>query len=382
MRRLSGAFVLACTVVLAGCVVQPAEWDEGMASGSYEEVADAPEEITEPPPPLPVYEQPPCPEPGYLWTPGVWQWGPAGYCWVPGTWVAPPEPGLFWTPGYWGLAAGVYVFHAGYWGPRVGFYGGIDYGFGYGGEGYAGGRWVGARFEYNTAVTNVNVNIIHNTYRETIIQNGSVDGERSGRVSYAGGPGTRAAPNAGELAAAREAHFPPTGEQVQHQMMARARPELVARSNEGRPAIAATARPRDFGGGSVVAARAVGAPYRPTVPPVARQPRYNPYVHAGDAPTRQANGVWGTGASADAQTYAVRRNELLARQEQERQALARQQQQEHENFVRQPVHDHSAYESLERQHWQQTSRLVQQHQQQYREFVRSTPPRADRNPRR
>src|SRR5579885_1872110 len=39
------------------------------------------------PPPLPVYEQPIAPGPGYIWTPGYWAWDPAyGYYWVPGAW--------------------------------------------------------------------------------------------------------------------------------------------------------------------------------------------------------------------------------------------------------------------------------------------------------
>lgn len=54
------------------------------------------------PPVLPVYEQPICPGPSYLWTPGYWAYGPDGYYWVPGTWVVAPAPGLLWTPGYWG----------------------------------------------------------------------------------------------------------------------------------------------------------------------------------------------------------------------------------------------------------------------------------------
>src|SRR5271154_4647835 len=58
----------------------------------------------DPPPPLPVYEQPPIPAPGYLWTPGYWGWASAGYYWVPGTWVEPPTVGFLWTPGYWGFA--------------------------------------------------------------------------------------------------------------------------------------------------------------------------------------------------------------------------------------------------------------------------------------
>jgi WXXGXW repeat (2 copies) len=51
------------------------------------------------PPPLPVYDQPPMPDDGYLWAPGYWAWDDdIGYYWVPGTWVSPPSPGLLWTP--------------------------------------------------------------------------------------------------------------------------------------------------------------------------------------------------------------------------------------------------------------------------------------------
>src|SRR5579884_3207961 len=43
------------------------------------------------PPALPVYAQPVCPGPGYMWTPGYWAWSDdAGYYWVPGTWVVAP----------------------------------------------------------------------------------------------------------------------------------------------------------------------------------------------------------------------------------------------------------------------------------------------------
>jgi len=52
------------------------------------------------PPVLPVYVQPICPEPGFIWIPGYWAYGPDGYFWVPGTWVEPPGVGLLWTPGY------------------------------------------------------------------------------------------------------------------------------------------------------------------------------------------------------------------------------------------------------------------------------------------
>ena len=78
------------------------------------------------PPLLPVYAQPICPAPGYIWVPGYWAWSPDEYYWVPGTWVLAPEPGFLWTPGYWGFSEGLYIWYPGYWGTTVGFYGGIS----------------------------------------------------------------------------------------------------------------------------------------------------------------------------------------------------------------------------------------------------------------
>src|SRR5262249_16702493 len=91
-----------------------------------------------PPPALPVYEQPICPGEDYIWTPGYWAWDDydEDYYWVPGTWVLAPERGYLWTPPYWGWNGVSFIFYQGYWGPRVGFYGGIDYGYGYTGRGY------------------------------------------------------------------------------------------------------------------------------------------------------------------------------------------------------------------------------------------------------
>src|SRR5208282_4692753 len=116
------------------------------------------------PPPLPDYAQPDCPGDGYIWTPGYWAWDGNEYYWVPGTWVEPPEVGYLWTPGYWGWGDGGYFFNEGYWGTSVGFYGGINYGFGYFGHGYEGGRWDNGHFFYNTAVNRVDSNAIRNVY--------------------------------------------------------------------------------------------------------------------------------------------------------------------------------------------------------------------------
>jgi hypothetical protein len=115
------------------------------------------------PPELPVYEQPICPEPNLIWTPGYWAYGDDGYFWVPGAWVPAPYVGALWTPGYWGWSDGQYVFNDGYWGSNVGYYGGVNYGFGYFGIGFAGGMWRGGNFSYNTAVMRVNESVIHNT---------------------------------------------------------------------------------------------------------------------------------------------------------------------------------------------------------------------------
>src|ERR1700690_2719360 len=164
------------------------------------------------PPALPVYAQPICPGPGYLWTPGYWAWSDDdGYYWVPGTWVIAPV-GLLWTPGYWGFERGFYGWHAGYWGPHVGFYGGVNYGFGYGGVGFGGGGWHGGGFAYKSAGMNVGVGVVHNTYVDrTVINNTTVINHNS----FNGPGGVMARPTPMEQSAMNEHHFQPTAEQSQ-----------------------------------------------------------------------------------------------------------------------------------------------------------------------
>src|SRR6202789_3976480 len=177
------------------------------------------------PPALPTADQPPCPEDGDLWTPGYWAWDGAAYYWVPGVWESPPRVGVFWTPSYWAYAGTVFVFHRGYWGPQVGYYGGINYGFGYGGVGYMGGHWVGNAFEYNRAVNNVNASVVHHVYDEPVVNQAG-----SSRVSYNGGPGgTSSVPTAQERLAA-ESRLPSQPERVHLQ------PERVHLQPAPRPA--------------------------------------------------------------------------------------------------------------------------------------------------
>jgi hypothetical protein len=182
------------------------------------------------PPVLPVYTQPLCPGEGYIWTPGYWAWGSEGYYWVPGVWVQPPAVGMLWTPGYWGWTNGAYIFHGGYWGPHIGFYGGVNYGFGYTGVGYEGGRWDHGVFAYNRSVNNINIVNVHNVYTKTVIVN------NYNRVSFNGGTGgIRAQESVQERAAFHEQHFQPTANQFNHEQAMRADRGQLASVNGGRP---------------------------------------------------------------------------------------------------------------------------------------------------
>jgi hypothetical protein len=244
-RSIAIGFLL---LVIPAMLVSPASAQIGIGIGISVRIG---------PPALPVYEQPFCPGPGYLWTPGYWAWDDDdGYYWVPGTWVMAPV-GLLWTPGYWGWNDGVYAWNAGYWGPHIGFYGGINYGFGYGGVGFGGGEWRGGSFFYNTAVMRVNTTTITNVYvNKTVIVN------NTSHVAFNGGAGgVTARPTAQEVEYSHETHTAPVAAQVQQQHAASQNKALFASANHGRPAVAATAKPGEFSGKNVVAAKSAGGTY-------------------------------------------------------------------------------------------------------------------------
>jgi hypothetical protein len=228
--------------------------------------------VTIAPPPLPLYAQPPIPDDGYIWTPGYWAWDPntGDYIWVPGTWVLPPAEGLLWTPGYWGWVNGGYMWHRGYWGHHVGYYGGINYGYGYIGSGYVGGRWDRGHFRYNTAVNNVPSGRVHNVYRAPVPQ------RPSHPESFNGGPSHyRAAPTASERRFEAAPHREPTQEQSEHEHRSMAMPEQRMGNNHGRPPTAATPRPGGFGDPQVEHVRQAPEPHTRQAPEMHVQP-----VHA------------------------------------------------------------------------------------------------------
>ncbi|HVA32651.1 MAG TPA: YXWGXW repeat-containing protein, partial [Candidatus Baltobacteraceae bacterium] len=227
MRALTAFLVLIAVVFFAAPAPSQAQITIGFTIG-------------QPPPPLPYYVQPPAPQPNYLWTPGYWGYGPAGYYWVPGTWVPAPQTGYLWTPGYWGYNNNGYAWNQGYWAPQVGYYGGINYGYGYPGSGFIGGQWTPGGFSYNTAVWPVNRTVIHNTYINKTVINRTV----INRTSYNGGRGgIRMRPNSQQLAVARMHHLAPTPLQRTHAVEAGRDRNLYANVNHGKPPVGAVARP-------------------------------------------------------------------------------------------------------------------------------------------
>jgi hypothetical protein len=349
------------------------------------------------PPALPVYAQPPCPTEGYIWTPGYWAYADGDYYWVPGTWVMAPEVGLLWTPGYWAWNGAGFVFNQGYWGPVVGFYGGINYGFGYFGGGYQGGRWNNGQFYYNRTVNNINITNIRNVYTTQVNNNTTVS-----HVSYNGGSGgITARPSPQDQAAAGQRHIPPVAAQTQQAQAARSNQQLRASVNHGKPPIAATPRPGAFNESGVVAAKQAGAPYNPPAnraaaqqqakaqaphpengtarpnPPANRvaaqpeanaeaprpgngTPRPNPAVHPNDLPPSARPAPPNTGNAERDRQYQQQQEELRAKQNQERQELQQKQEQDHQRLAQQKASEASK-QQLEQQHQQQTQQLQQKH---------------------
>jgi WXXGXW repeat (2 copies) len=318
--------------------------------------------VTIAPPALPIYDQPVCPGDGYIWTPGYWYWDDDAeeYYWVPGTWVLAPEVGFYWTPGWWGWGGSAFIWNEGFWGPEIGFYGGIDYGFGYFGVGFVGGRWEGGHFFYNQAITNVNVTVIHNVYNETVVNRETVN-----RISYNGPGGIDRRPTAQEEAAMRAPHVPPVPVQRQHVEVARRDPQMRALVNQGKPPVAATQRPGELRGEGVVPAREAGAPYHPPARGAEAGNRGSTrnYVHAKDLGPAERGPTPNTGDAKLDEKYQKEQAKLAEKQDKERMKLQKQQDKEHEKLARQQASQERT-QQLEQRHQQQTQRLQQRQMQQ------------------
>jgi WXXGXW repeat (2 copies) len=331
------------------------------------------------PPALPVYEQPICPDDGYIWVPGYWAYdNEYGYYWIPGTWVEGPEPGYLWTPPWWGWADGAYVFHEGYWGEHIGFYGGINYGFGYFGHGYDGGRWQNGHFYYNTYVNHVNTTVIHNTYNTRVVENNV-------HISYNGGNGgVNARPTAEEETYGRERHIAPVSAQTTHIQQARSNPQLRASANQGKPPIAATAKAGDFRTGAVGARQAGGTYKAPPAnaarggnenrPATEARPENRPAnTHASEIQPHQYTPPSTGNAKAD-QKYQQQQQKLATKQNQEHQKLQQQQEKEHQQAQKRNASE-AQKQQMEQRHAQQTQQLEQKHATQHQELEKRQAPR-------
>lgn len=311
------------------------------------------------PPALPIYEQPLCPGDGYLWTPGYWDWADADYYWVPGTWIMAPEVGFLWTPPWWGWDGGLFVFNEGYWGPQIGFYGGINYGFGYFGTGFYGGRWNNGHFFYNSSVTNVHVTNVYDEH---------VDIQNNSHVSYNGGQGgLEARPTSAEQAASTDRHVGPVAAQTQNSNAARGNPDLRASANQGKPPIAATARAGEFHGSAVVAAREAGGEYHaPDNRAGSSTGAHSTAVHPNDLPPMSPAASNSGNAKKD-QKYQQQQQKLMDKQNQERQKLQLRQDKEHAQMTKQHA-DPGQQQQTEQRHQQQTQELQQRHQGEMQEL--------------
>ncbi len=277
-------------------------------SGGEDQLSEAPQ----PPPPLPEYNQPPCPGENYLWTPGYWAYSPAGYYWVPGAWVMAPWVGALWTPPWWGFSGGVYLWHAGYWGPHIGFYGGINYGFGYTGIGFLGGYWGNGVFNYNRDALNVDIRVVHNVYNRPVVNYTPFN-----RISF-NGPrgGINVQPNGSEERAFRERRMGALAAQTQLRHEAAANRAQFAAENRGRPGTVAAARPlanQNERPAMKAPARGVeptGARAEARAPSSRPQPNERPSTRPGarspGAMEAPARGVEPTGARAEARAPSSR----------------------------------------------------------------------------
>jgi hypothetical protein len=301
---------------------------------------------SEPPPPLPEYQQPPAPDPNYLWTPGYWNYGNGGYYWVPGVWCPPPYYGALWTPPYWGFYGGRYGFHHGYWGLHVGFYGGVNYGFGYIGTGYWGGYWHGNDFYYNRSVNNVRFNT--NVYDRAVVYNNVHYGAQPTiRISYNGGRGGIAYhPGPAEFVAMHENHTAPIAVQEANRQAAMQNRGQFYAQNHGRPEQTSFVRP---------AGVPAGAPRIAEAPAAVRQEQQ----HSTEVQQRN-NQMQQHNQQAQQQNQEMQQRNNLQQQKND-------QQQQHNVQVQQQQHNEQAQQQRNEQQQQrneQTQQAAQQRTQQ------------------
>jgi hypothetical protein len=214
---------------------------------------------------------------------------------------------------------------------------------------------------------------VHNVYNETVVNNNVT----VNHVSYNGGPGgIEARPRSEDQIAEHDRHIAPVPLQSQHMQAARSNSDLRASANHGKPPVAATARPAEFRGGAVVAAKEAGGPYHAPANRGGSQPRSgsgSPAVHPNDLPKFQRPAPPNTGDTNRDQKYQQQQDKMFAKQEQERQKLQQKQNQEHQKMERQNA-SQAQKQQMEQRHQQQTQQMQQKHVQQQQRVQQRQPP--------
>jgi hypothetical protein len=316
---------------------------------------------TQPPPPLPIYEQPDAPGPNYLWTPGYWSYANTGYYWVPGAWVAAPYEGALWTPGWWGHDRDRYRFHHGYWAPHVGFYGGINYGFGYVGIGYFGGYWNHDRFQYNQAVNHISPRVVqNNVYVRNVSINNSYRNDT--RASFYGTGGVHRPIAVQERLAARQSFTPPMRSQIEFRQQAQQNRAQAFSQNHGQPATS-------FARQGLAADRGIQRPA--AVNPAVLQQQARELQTQRQNPANQQN--------LQRQQIQTRQGQQQQLQQQQRQQLANQQTQQRQQQLVQNQQQMQARQQQtqaanvqRQQQLQQRQQVNAQHQQQIQQREQTT----------
>jgi hypothetical protein len=194
-------------------------------------------------------------------------------------------------------------------------------------------------------------------YTKTVV----VNNVTVNNVSYNGGAGgisVRA--TAEEEKAASEKHSPPTSIQTQHVQAASSNHQLYESVNHGKPTVAATAKPGEFSGKGVVAAKAAAPSYKPATARTAAPAGDKPTAaHAADLkPTERPTPNSGN-PKVDKQ-YQQQQAKLNTSQAQDRQKLQQKQDQEHQQQSKAKASE-PAKQQLEQKHQQQTQQVAQKH---------------------
>jgi hypothetical protein len=217
------------------------------------------------------------------------------------------------------------------------------------------------------------------------------------RVSYNGGNGgitARATPE--QEAVEKERHIPPVAAQTQHEEAARNDPQQRASVNQGRPPVAATARPGELKGSGAVPAREAGAPYHPPAgngqagrpennvprpggneaaghPENNNVPRPPAPTHAKDIQPHERPPAPNTGNPKTDQKYQQQQDKLYAKQQQDHQKLQQQQEQEHQKAAQQQANE-ARNQQMEQKHAQQTQQMEAKHTQQQQHLQQKQQP--------